>query len=111
MNNNYIQHAGVKGMKWGVRKARETDTNSKAAKGKAKIGKILAAIGATAVAAVAVGLAVKHAPTVSRALKSIRVKPAKDTHTWRWTKGGRAYSVRRMREFSRTKASSPNFRS
>ena len=46
MNNLYLQHHGVLGMRWGVRKDRNK-TGIKRPKGKVEVDKILSKIGKT----------------------------------------------------------------
>ena len=77
-----LYHYGVPGMKWGRRKSssseQKSDENSRASKGKSKAAKILAGIGVAAVAAVAVGAAVKYGKSaMGEVLKNMSSKPIK----------------------------------
>lgn len=65
--NNEIYHAGVKGMKWGVRKAKSQKSN-RVANGKARAKKALSTLSHIAITSAAVVTLVKAAkPVVERA--------------------------------------------
>ena len=67
--NNEIYHAGVKGMKWGVRKAKKQRSN-RTANGKAKAKKALSTLSQVTITSAAVITLVKAAKPVISGMRT-----------------------------------------